>query len=63
MDRLRVKATECKYKEVDRRLKEQFSNGITDQTITAEIIRGLESYPHMGNSSPSETTIYRSKIT
>ena len=30
---------ECKYKENDRRLKEQFINGMNDEAITAEIIR------------------------
>ena len=41
MDRLRIKAMECKYKVIDRRLKEKFINGINDQTITADIIVAL----------------------
>ena len=41
MDRLRIKAVECKYREWDRRLKEQFINGINSQTKTVEIIRKL----------------------
>ena len=36
-----MKATECKYKETNKRLKEQFINGINDQTMTGEIIRKL----------------------
>ena len=41
MGRLRVKATECKYREWVRRMKEQFRNGMNDQTTTAEIIKKL----------------------
>ena len=39
--RLKIKATECKYKENDRRLKEQFINSISNEVITAEIIKDL----------------------
>ena len=39
MSRLQIKATECKYQEYDRRLKEQFITGFNDETITAEIIK------------------------
>ena len=38
---LRVKATECKYKERKRRLRAHFIDGIDDQTMTAEIINEL----------------------
>ena len=31
----------CKYKDRDRRLKEQFINGINNHTLTMEIIREL----------------------
>ena len=41
MGRLRIETTECKYKERDRGLKEKFRNDINDQTMTAEIIKGL----------------------
>ena len=33
MSRLRVKGTECKYKVNDRRLNEQFMNGINDEVM------------------------------
>ena len=42
MGRLRIKATEYKYKENDRRLKQQFTNGINNEVIIAEIIKELE---------------------
>ena len=32
------KVIECKYKEYDRRVKEQFINGMNDQAFAAEII-------------------------
>ena len=32
---------ECKYKEVDRQLKEQFIHGLNDDEMLAEIIREL----------------------
>ena len=35
---LRVRANECEYKEEDRRLKEQFINGINDDDLVTEII-------------------------
>ena len=41
MGRLRVKAMECKYKEWDRRLKEQFINSMNDKTLTADIRKEL----------------------
>ena len=46
MGKLIIKPTECKYKEVERKLNEQFINGNIDQTITAEIIRGLTVLKH-----------------
>ena len=39
MYRLRMKATECKYKENDRRLKELFFNDISDDDMKEEIKR------------------------
>ena len=41
MGRLKIKVTNCKYKEYDRRLKEQFINGLDDDTIIAKIIKEL----------------------
>ena len=38
MGYLRLKANECEYKEKDRRLKEQFINGINDDEMKTEII-------------------------
>ena len=39
MGRLRVKATEIKYKEQDRKLKDQLLNSTNDQTMTPEIMK------------------------
>ena len=36
-----TEATDCKYKEYDRRLKEQFINGLVDENMEEEIIREL----------------------
>ena len=33
--------TQCKYKEIDTRLKRQFINGTNNHTMTAEIIKEL----------------------
>ena len=41
MGRLRSKVTDCLCKEYDRRLKEQFRNGIDDKSIIAEIIKEI----------------------
>ena len=41
MGRLSLAAIECKYKEIDRQLKEQFIHGLNDTDILAEIIREL----------------------
>ena len=38
---MRVKVTECEYKEWNRRLWEQFINGINDQHMLPEIIKEL----------------------
>ena len=42
MGRLRTPAVECKYKEVDRQLKEQFIHGLNDKEMLAEVIRELK---------------------
>ena len=39
MGRLQVKAADCKYKENDRKLKEQFTSGINNEAIIAKIIK------------------------
>ena len=41
MGRLRLAAVECNSKEVDRKLKEQFVHGFSDNDMLAEIIREL----------------------
>ena len=41
MGHLRIKASKYDYKEKDRRLKEQFINGINDEDMMTEIIREL----------------------
>ena len=41
MDRLQIKVTYCKCQEYERRLKEQFTNGLDNETIIAEIIKEL----------------------
>ena len=38
---LRISATECNYKEIDRQLKEQFIHDLIDNDISIEIIREL----------------------
>ena len=43
MGRLRTMAAECKYKELDRCLKEQFVNGLNDDVMMVEIIFELTS--------------------
>ena len=41
MCKLHIKATDCKYKEYGRRLREQFINGLDHENIIEEIIREL----------------------
>ena len=41
MGYLRIKPNECKYKENNRRVKEQFMNGINDGDMMTEIIGEL----------------------
>ena len=41
MGRLRTAVLECKYKEVDRQLKEQFIHGLNIGQMLAELIREL----------------------
>ena len=52
MGRFRIKATECKYSENDRRLQEQFINGIKDKAMTAKTIKEY----------PQQRTLLRSKL-
>ena len=47
LGRLQLKATEFKYEKIDKKLKEQFINGIKNQTVTAEIIRELTAWKDM----------------
>ena len=39
MGTLRLKATGYEYNESDRRLKEQFINGISSEVLTAEVMK------------------------
>ena len=39
MGHFRIKTTDCKYQEDDRRFKEQFINGMNDKTVISEIIK------------------------
>ena len=41
MGYLKIKVKECTYEERDRRLKEQFINGVNDNDMMTEIIRYL----------------------
>ena len=41
MENIKLKANKLGYKERDRRLKEQFINGISDKESMTEIIREL----------------------
>ena len=41
MDRLRINASEFKYKESDGHLEEQFINGLNGDGMSAEIIKEL----------------------
>ena len=41
LGRLEVKAADCKYKEKNRTLKEQFISDINDEAIRAKIIKEL----------------------
>ena len=38
---LRIKTNECEYKDTDRRLKEQFINGINGDDTMTKIIEGM----------------------
>ena len=54
MGRIRTAAVECKYKKVDRQLKEQFFHGLNDDEMLAEVIRELTKYGE-DVTIPSET--------
>ena len=41
MGRLRLAATECNYKEIDRTLKESFIHGLNDTDMLAKIVMDL----------------------
>ena len=47
MGRLKGIAVECKYKEIERRLRQEWINVITDKTILEEIIRELTVLKYM----------------
>ena len=53
MGNLRVKADEYEYKERDRRIKDQFINGINDDEIMIEIIKGVTAIKNT-NEIPSD---------
>ena len=64
MGRLCIKEGECNYKEHDRRLKEQFINGIDDEEIIKELTAqkyernrqwaGINMSPKCGNAESTE---------
>ena len=54
LGRLQLMAAECRYKELDRHLKEQFINGLNDNSMTGEIICELKSLSGMSCSTPEQ---------
>ena len=60
MGGLRTTAVKCKYKEVDRQLKEQSIHGLNDDEILAEITRELTKYKE-NVTIPSETILALAK--
>ena len=51
MGHLRIKTNKCGYQQEDRRLKEQFINGIKHEDVMAEIMRDLTTIKK-NNESP-----------
>ena len=60
MGRLWLSAIECKYKELDRQLKEQFIHSLSDTDMLAEIIRELTKIQE-NTEITSENMLYRVK--
>ena len=56
MGKLRTVAVECKYKEVDRHLKEQFVHGLSDDEMLVEVIGELTKCEE-NVTIPSETVL------
>ena len=51
---LRIKANECGYKEKDRRLKDQCTNGINGDDMRTDMIRELTAIKRQMESSPGK---------
>ena len=54
MGRLIIKAAECKYLEYNRRLREQFINGLNDEDITAQITKELTALQYTSKVSSEQ---------
>ena len=59
---IRIKATECKYQEYDRRLGEQFINSPNDKNITAEKIKELTALKDTSGVSSEQVLISAQRV-
>ena len=60
--RIQIKAGECKNQENDRRLKEQFINGMNDEAITAKIIKGLMAIRDTSEVSSGQVIVWALRV-
>ena len=62
MGKLRIKTGECIYKETNRILKEQFINGLNDNSMTREIIKELTPLSGMSSATGNQILAWAKRV-
>ena len=62
MGKLRIAATECKYKEINRQLKEQFIHGLNDSDMSIEIIKKLVKLEENDNVTSEQVLTWARRV-
>ena len=62
MGHLRIKVNEHNYQKLDRRLKEQFINGINDKALTSEIIKELTTIENISEVTSEQVLVWPRRV-
>ena len=62
MGRLRMSATECNYKEIDRQLKEQFIHGLNGSDMSIKLIRELTKIEDNENITSEQVLVWAKRV-
>ena len=62
MSRLRIALAECNYKEIDRKLKEQFIHGLNNKAMLDEVVRELMAKNSSEHTNSEDVLLWARRI-